>query len=169
MVARDAGSSRCVRAPSCSSRWCRGGLRRDRRHFCQPSGKVALDLEGHTHAHTKQISICINLEPRCIGRVRNGPARRRQPFRSSCVSGIFRDWLQFFWPPSSWQSQVQAACQARAWPGRGQHAERARTSSLKKSPPLPRRRPASFCRGALGSKAAEARLRGAFHSSTEIP
>ena len=152
MVARDAGSSRCVRAPSCSRRSCRGGLRAGRRPLCQASGKVALDMEGHTHAKTKQVSIGINLEPRCIGRVRNGPARRRRPFRSSCVSGIFRGRLHFLWPPSSWQSQVQAACQARAWPGRGQHAARARTSSLKKSPPLPRWRPSSFCRGALGNE-----------------
>ena len=37
VVARDTGSSRCVRAPSCSRRWCRGKLRAGRRHLCQPS------------------------------------------------------------------------------------------------------------------------------------
>ena len=71
-------------------------LRRDRRHFCQPSGKIALDLEGHTHAGSEQSSIGTNLEPRCTVHVYKRPARRRQPFRSSCVSRIFVAGCIFF-------------------------------------------------------------------------
>ena len=150
-VARAIGSSRAVRAPSCSGRPRRTRCCGKRRHFCQACSKIALDLERHARARSEQGCICINLEPHCIVRVHNDPARRRRPF-AAC--GRSRPAQKFRRPgvkPRRRRGRGHAGGQAQRSFVRGRHASRARTTSVKVS--LPRRwwRPASICRGALGS------------------
>jgi hypothetical protein len=101
-----------------------------------------------------------NIETRWLVRVRNEPARQRRPF-AAC--GRSRPAQKFRRPgvkPRRRRGRGHAGGQAQRSFVRGRHASRARTTSVKVS--LPRRwwRPASICRGALGSSRRDADCEG---------
>jgi hypothetical protein len=150
-VARATGSSRAVRAPSCSGRPRRTRCAGKRRHFVKVVVHSLLWEEGYANAGSEQGYIMPNLELPLPARVHNEPARRRRPFaacgRSRPAQKFRRPGVQ----PRRRRGRGHAGGQAQRSFVRGRHASRARTTSVKVS--LPRRwwRPASFCRGALGS------------------